>query len=65
MHGQFEMFRGTLVSWQELFQEAAAFATALGRDRVISISHSADHGDGIVTVWYWALPHDATDTPTR
>ncbi|MBN2475565.1 MAG: hypothetical protein JXB62_13215 [Pirellulales bacterium] len=40
-------------SWDELFQRAADFATAIGPERLISISHSADHSDGVVTVWYW------------
>jgi hypothetical protein len=51
---QFEVFRGTFASWQTLFSEAAAFATAVGRGRVISIAHSEDRGEGVVTVWYWA-----------
>lgn len=46
-------FRGTLKTWDTLFHEAAQFASTLGKDRLISISHSADHSDGIVTVWYW------------
>lgn len=50
----FQKFRGTLTTWDRLFAEAAEFATRLGRDRLISISHSADHSDGVVTVWYWA-----------
>jgi hypothetical protein len=49
----FRTFRGILSSWESLFSQAAAFATSLGPDRVISISHSADHSDGVVTVWYW------------
>jgi len=50
---KFEMFRGTLATWSHLFEQAAAFASNLGRDRLISVSHSADGGDGVVTVWYW------------
>ncbi len=49
----FRTFRGTLVSWTALFTDAAAFATSLGPDRVISISHSSAKNDGVVTVWYW------------
>jgi hypothetical protein len=33
-----------------LFRESADFATEIGPDRVLSISHSSD---GVVTVWYW------------
>ena len=51
---RFEVFRGTLTSWHTLFSEAAAFASSVGRDRVISISHSEDQNEGVVTVWYWA-----------
>ncbi len=50
---KFEKFRGTFSSWDSLFEKAAAFATKLGRENVISIAHSADHSDGVVTVWYW------------
>ena len=50
---RFEMFRGRLATWDSLFSDAAAFATLIGHERVISISHSADQGDGVVTVWYW------------
>lgn len=46
-------FRATLKSWKDLFQEAADFATAVGPDNLISISHSAEGAEGIVTVWYW------------
>jgi hypothetical protein len=53
MRVAYEQFRGTFASWDSLFQEAADFATAIGRERLISISHSADHSDGVVTVWYW------------
>ena len=51
---EFKVFRGMFASWEKLFMEAAAFAGALGPERVISISHSADHSDGVVVVWYWA-----------
>jgi len=47
------MFRGTLATWDELFTRAAYFATEIGPERVLNISHSADDGDGVVTVWYW------------
>jgi hypothetical protein len=47
------IFRGTLASWSQLFDEAAAFATQVGPERLINISHSEDKDDGVVTVWYW------------
>ena len=51
---KFRIFRSPFSSWNTLFEEAAEFATLMGRDRVISISHSADNVDGVVTVWYWS-----------
>jgi len=51
---KYEMFRGTLESWDSLFTKAATFASELGRERLITISHSEDNQDGVVTVWYWS-----------
>ena len=50
----FEVFRGTWASWADLFTQAADFASELGPERLISISHSEDENDGVVTVWYWS-----------
>ena len=52
MRMQTKVFRATFKSWLALFDEATDFATKLGRERVISISHSSDGNDGIVAVWY-------------
>lgn len=51
---QFQVFRGTFASWKTLFEQAASFASQIGRERLIGISHSADHSEGVVTVWYWS-----------
>ena len=53
MRVAFEVYRGTLASWQDLFQQAADFASQVGPEHVITISHSCDHSEGVVTVWYW------------
>ena len=53
MRVAWRVFRGSFTTWTTLFDEAAAFATEIGRERVINISHSSDHNDGVVTVWYW------------
>ena len=50
---KYEMFRGIMASWPALFEQAAAFASTLGRERLITISHSEDKDDGVVVVWYW------------
>ncbi|HEX5000154.1 MAG TPA: hypothetical protein VFY29_18180 [Terriglobia bacterium] len=60
---RFESFRATFKSWQELFAQAAEFATSVGPERLISISHSADQNNGVVTVWYWGSPSGAEFNP--
>ncbi len=50
----FRHFGSSFLSWDGLFAEAAAFATQVGRGRLISIGHSEDHAKGVVTVWYWS-----------
>ena len=55
----YKVFRGTFATWEALFSEAAEFATELGPERVISISHSEDDSDGVVTVWYWTEETEA------
>jgi hypothetical protein len=54
----FHKFRGTFATWDELFSQAAHFATEIGPERVLSISHSADQSDGVVTVWYWTTEEE-------
>ncbi|HYP29419.1 MAG TPA: hypothetical protein VE262_22100 [Blastocatellia bacterium] len=49
-----EIFRGAYASWEELFAEAARFATEIGRENLINISHSEDGSEGVVVVWYWS-----------
>jgi hypothetical protein len=51
---QFEVFRATLSTWNSLFEDASTFATEIGKERLVTITTSADQGDGIVVVWYWA-----------
>ena len=48
-----EHFRGSWSTWESLFQDAADFAARVGPENLISISHSEDHNEGVVTVWYW------------
>ena len=48
--------RGTMISWDGLFQWVLGEAARLHPDQVVSISHSDSKGDGIVTLWYWGAP---------
>ena len=54
MQVKFKTFRGTLTTWEALFQSACEFATEVGRERLINISHSEDGSKGVVTVWFWS-----------
>lgn len=54
MEVKFRVFKGMTKPWDRLFREASDFATGIGPDRLISISHSCDHADGVVTVCYRA-----------
>jgi len=53
MQMRFKLFRGVIKSWVKMCEEAAEFATLLGPARVVTISHSSDHAEGVITVWYW------------
>lgn len=50
---KFQKFKALTKSWKAVFEEAAEFASNLGQHRVVSISHSCDHCEAVVTVWYW------------
>jgi hypothetical protein len=54
---QFEIFRSQGFADagmpESTFARAAQFAAALGRDRVLSVTHVMDERYNIVTVWYW------------
>ena len=54
MQVRFEVFRSSFESWRSLFNQAAAFATNVSPERLITISHSADRTEGVITVWYWS-----------
>lgn len=53
----FILFEG----WAPICDEAAEFATRLGPDRVVSVSHSYSHRNASVIVWYWA--EDGLEAP--
>jgi len=54
MKVRFKQFRGTITTWEALFQEASDFPAQIGKERLINISHSEDSNKGVVTVWYWS-----------
>jgi len=50
---RFEIFESSIKSWPTLFTEAAEFASQIGPERLIGISHSQESNRGVVAVWYW------------
>ena len=53
MQVKFQVFRSWTRSWETLCEEAAAFASEKGRDRLINVSVSEDQNEGVIVVWYW------------
>jgi hypothetical protein len=53
MQVRYKLFRGSLVSWDQLFMQAAEFASSIGPTLVINVSHAVAGQDGTVAVWYW------------
>ena len=49
-----EIFRSAHSSWEELFAKAVQFATEIGPENLINISHSETGNEGVVVVWYWS-----------
>jgi hypothetical protein len=55
------LFSSSSKSWDVLCAEASAFASEVGRERLINISVAASGGDdmfglggaGVIIVWYW------------
>ena len=55
MRVQHRLFASSFKSWDVLCEEAAAFATTIGRERLINISVTQGDtgGKGVIFVWYW------------
>ena len=59
MKVHFEVFKSSYRRWEELYRDAADFATKIGHQRLVNISHACDHSEATVTVWYWDKDLDA------
>ncbi len=53
MKVSYQMFRSSFKSWDELFLEAAEFASTIEEMRLINITQCCDNNNSVVTVWYW------------
>ena len=50
MKARFKIFPSVLKSWEETCEKVSAFVEAVGPDRLISVSHTAEP---VAIVWYW------------
>ena len=58
---QSRLFSSSSRSWEALCAEASAFATEVGKERLINISVAASGGNevfgfggsGVIVVWFW------------
>jgi hypothetical protein len=53
MRVQFKTFESQFLTRQKMLQKAAEFATQMGPERLINVTHSEDHHESFITVWYW------------
>jgi hypothetical protein len=55
MQVRHQLFESSFKSWDALCAEAGAFASTLGRERLITISvaQADTGGKGVIFVWYW------------
>src|ERR1700683_375849 len=49
----FKSWDSKMASREKLFKAATEFATKLGQDRLINITHSEDRDNIVITLWYW------------
>jgi hypothetical protein len=54
MHVSSKTFQSRTRSWDDLRQDAAQFASSVGRDNLITITVVLEAPKGILTVWYWS-----------
>jgi hypothetical protein len=50
----FKVFDSKMASREKLFKAAVEFANQIGRDRLMTLSHSEDRDNIVITIWYWA-----------
>ena len=49
----FKAFDSKMASREKLFKAASEFASYIGRERLITLSHSEDRDNIVITIWYW------------
>lgn len=49
----FKAFDSKMASREKLFKAASEFASHIGPERLITLSHSEDRDNIVITIWYW------------
>jgi hypothetical protein len=49
----FKAFDSKMASREKLFKAASEFANQIGPDRLITLTHSEDRDNIVITIWYW------------
>jgi hypothetical protein len=53
MRVQYKQFDSKFVSRDRILRSAAEFASQVGPERLINITHTEDRQDTVILVWYW------------
>ena len=63
MQVRFKTFQSQFGLRERVLQKVAEYAQQVGRERLISISHTEERDNAVITIWYWE--EDAAKTTTR
>jgi hypothetical protein len=61
----FKAFDSKMASREKLFRAAAEYASQIGRDRLITMSHSEDRDNIVITIWYWTDEPEGTEVKAK
>jgi hypothetical protein len=61
----FKAFDSKMASREKLFKAAIDFANKIGRERLVNITHSEDHDNIVITIWYWSDQEEKEDRQVK
>jgi hypothetical protein len=61
----FKAFDSKMASREKLFRAAAEYASQIGPDRLITMSHSEDRDNIVITIWYWTDEPEGTEVKAK
>jgi hypothetical protein len=60
---KFEIFEaGRFTTWEAMCNDVSVFINKIGREDLISVSQSNDHGKAVIIVWYWTQRRQLAST---